>query len=156
MGHSGAQLLSDGGYAALVTAGARCDRAVLERPPRRLARMRLVPSDLAEGNLPLKDPQQSAQSTTGKASRGFTDEERAAMQERAQALKAAARRGPRAGKADAESDVLAKIAELPEADRALTEREQASIATYTLNGRVEPMPTTPGPGVTDEDAGISA
>ena len=38
----------------------------------------------------------------------------------------------------------------------LTEQEQASIATYTLNGQVEPMPTSPGPGVTDADAGISA
>jgi hypothetical protein len=38
----------------------------------------------------------------------------------------------------------------------LTEQEQASIATYTINGQVEPLPTAPGPGVTDEDAGISA
>jgi hypothetical protein len=38
----------------------------------------------------------------------------------------------------------------------LTEQEQASIATYTLNGKVEPMPTIPGPGVTDEEAGIFA
>jgi hypothetical protein len=37
----------------------------------------------------------------------------------------------------------------------LTEQEQASIATYTPNGKIEPLPTTPGPGVTDEDAGIS-
>jgi hypothetical protein len=37
----------------------------------------------------------------------------------------------------------------------LTEQEQASIAAYTLNGRVEPMPTTLRPGVTDEDAGLS-
>jgi hypothetical protein len=53
---------------------------------------------------------------------GFTDEERAAMKQRAQELKAAARRGPRAPKADGESAVLAKIAEMPEADRALAER----------------------------------
>jgi uncharacterized protein YdhG (YjbR/CyaY superfamily) len=44
------------------------------------------------------------------------------MRDRAQELKAAARRGPRAGKADGESDVLAKIAEMPEPDRALAER----------------------------------
>ena len=61
-------------------------------------------------------------SATGKASKGFTDEERAAMKERARELKAASRRGPRAGKADGESDVLAKIAEMPEPDRAMAER----------------------------------
>jgi uncharacterized protein YdhG (YjbR/CyaY superfamily) len=70
--------------------------------------------------------QQSAKSTTGKASKGFTDEERAAMRERAQELKAA-RRGSRAGKADGESDVLAKIAEMPEPDRAMAERLHALI-----------------------------
>jgi len=72
-------------------------------------------------------PQQSATRATGKASTGFTDEERAAMRERAQELKAAARRGPRAGKADGESDVLAKIAEMPEPDRAMAERLHAII-----------------------------
>lgn len=65
--------------------------------------------------------------TTGKASQGFTDEERAAMAERAQELKAAARRGPRAGKADGESDVLAKIAAMPEPDRTLAARLHAII-----------------------------
>jgi uncharacterized protein YdhG (YjbR/CyaY superfamily) len=67
------------------------------------------------------------QSATGKTSKGFTDEERAAMKQRAQELKAEARRGPRAGKADAERDVLAKIAELPEPDRAMGERLHAVI-----------------------------
>jgi uncharacterized protein YdhG (YjbR/CyaY superfamily) len=71
--------------------------------------------------------QQSAKNTTGKASRGFTDEERAAMRERAQELKAATRRGPRTDKADGESDVLAKIAEMPEPDRAMAERLHAII-----------------------------
>ena len=51
------------------------------------------------------------------------------MRERAQELKAAARRGPRAGKADGESDVLAKIAEMSEADRALAERLHAIVKT---------------------------
>ena len=74
-----------------------------------------------------KAPQQSAKRTTGKASKGFTDEERGAMRERAQELKAAARRGPRLGKADGESDVLAKIAEMPEPDRAMAERIHALI-----------------------------
>jgi hypothetical protein len=64
----------------------------------------------------------SPKRTTGKASEGFTDEERAAMKERAQELKESARRGPRAGKADGESQVLAKIAEMPEPDRAMAER----------------------------------
>src|SRR5579884_3651396 len=75
----------------------------------------------------MTDTQKSAKSTTGKASKGFTDEERAAMRERAQELKAAARRGPRAGKADGESAVLAKIAEMPEPDRAMAERLHAII-----------------------------
>jgi ATP-dependent DNA ligase len=48
----------------------------------------------------MKDTKKSAKTTSGKASKGFTDEERAAMRERSQELKAAARRGPRAGKAD--------------------------------------------------------
>ena len=71
--------------------------------------------------------QRASKRTTDKASKGFTDEERAAMRERAQALKAAARRGPRAGKADGESDVLAKIAEMPQPDRAMAERLHAII-----------------------------
>lgn len=53
-------------------------------------------------------------------SEGFTDEERAAMKERAQELKAEARSDKK--KADGESDVLAKIAEMPEPDRAMAKR----------------------------------
>ncbi len=49
-------------------------------------------------------------------SKGFTKEERAAMRERARELKA------EKGKADGESDVLAKIAEMPKADRVMAER----------------------------------
>jgi uncharacterized protein YdhG (YjbR/CyaY superfamily) len=77
----------------------------------------------------MKDTQKSATSTTAidKTSEGFTDEERAAMKERAQELKTAARRGPRAAKADGESDVLAKIAEMAQPDRALAERLHALI-----------------------------
>ena len=61
--------------------------------------------------------------TTKKAS-GFTDEERAAMKERVQELKAEERRAARGtkGKADGESDVLAKIAAMSDHDRALAER----------------------------------
>jgi uncharacterized protein YdhG (YjbR/CyaY superfamily) len=76
---------------------------------------------------PKKETRKAAKSTTAtdKKSKGFTDEERAAMKERAQELKAEGRRGPRAGKADGESDVLAKIAEMPEPDRAMAKRLHA-------------------------------
>ena len=66
-------------------------------------------------------------SVTGNAVKGFTDEERAAMKERVQELKAEARRGPRAKQADGESDVLAKIAEMPKPDRAMAERLHAIV-----------------------------
>jgi uncharacterized protein YdhG (YjbR/CyaY superfamily) len=82
---------------------------------------------MAERKPAKKGPQKSAKSTTGRAAKGFTADERAAMRERAQELKAAARRRPRAGKADGESDVLAKIAEMPEPDRAIAERLHAII-----------------------------
>ncbi len=77
----------------------------------------------------MKDTQKSAKSTTAVKKRyeGFTDEERAAMKDRVQEMKAAARRGPRADKADEESAVLAKIAELPESDRAMAKRLHAVI-----------------------------
>ena len=82
---------------------------------------------MAESKPAKTGTQQSAKETTGKASKGFTDEERAAVRERAQELKAAARRSPRADRADGESDVLAKIAEMPEPDRATAERLHALI-----------------------------
>ena len=63
-----------------------------------------------------KGTQKSATSTTGKASKGFTDEERAAMRERAKEQKAEAQR------ADGERAVLAKIAEMQGPDRAMAER----------------------------------
>jgi uncharacterized protein YdhG (YjbR/CyaY superfamily) len=83
--------------------------------------------------------------TNDKKYDGFTDEERGAMKERAKELKAAAR------KADAESDVLAKIAEMTESDRALAERIHAIVKAsapdlspklwygmpaYTKNGKI--------------------
>ena len=76
---------------------------------------------------PKKDTQRSAKTSTAtdKKSKGFTDEERAAMKERAQELKAA--RPGETNKADGESDVLAKIAEMPEPDRAMAERLHAII-----------------------------
>jgi ATP-dependent DNA ligase len=84
-----------------------------------------------QGSTTKKATQKSAKSTTaiGKTSKGFTDEERAAMKERAQELKAEARSSPRAkkDKADGESDVLAKIAEMPELDRNMAKRLHAII-----------------------------
>jgi uncharacterized protein YdhG (YjbR/CyaY superfamily) len=78
---------------------------------------------------PKKETPKSAKSAsvTGNAVKGFTDEERAAMRERAQELKAEARRGAHAKKVDGEGDVLAKIAEMPEPDRAMAERLHAII-----------------------------
>ena len=78
---------------------------------------------------PKKDTGKAAKSTTanGKTYRGFTDEERVAMKERVQELKADARRGPRADKADGESAVLAKIAAMREPDRAMGKRLHAII-----------------------------
>ena len=76
---------------------------------------------------PKNETEESAKSTTavGKESEGFTDEERAAMKERSKELKAAAR--AKKDKADGESDVLAKIAEMSEPDRAMAERLHAII-----------------------------
>jgi uncharacterized protein YdhG (YjbR/CyaY superfamily) len=73
---------------------------------------------MAERKPAKKGTQKSAKSAsvTGKASKGFTDEERGAMRERVKELKAAA------GKAHGERDVLAKIAAMAAPDRALGER----------------------------------
>ncbi|HVJ08230.1 MAG TPA: DUF1801 domain-containing protein [Acidisarcina sp.] len=78
---------------------------------------------------PTKEALKSARSAavSGKAAKGFTDEERAAMKERAEELKAEERRGLRVKKTDGEEDVLAKIAEMPESDRAMAERLHAII-----------------------------
>jgi len=77
----------------------------------------------------MNDTRKSAKTTaaTDQKFEGFTDDERGAMKERAQELKAAARRGPRGKKADEESAVLAKIAEMAEPDRAMGERLHAVI-----------------------------
>ena len=66
--------------------------------------------------------QKSAKSTTAspETSEGFTTEERAAMKERAKELKAEARANKK--KAEGESDLLAKIAEMQGPDRAIAER----------------------------------
>ena len=76
---------------------------------------------------PKKDTQKSAKGTTAtnKKSKGFTDEERAAMKERAQELKAEARANKK--KAEGESDLLAKIAEMQGLDRTMAKRLHALI-----------------------------
>ena len=76
---------------------------------------------------PKEGKQKLARSTRDSASDGFTDEERAAMRERAQELKAAAGGGPGAKKSDGESAVLAKITEMSEPDRAMAERLHAIV-----------------------------
>jgi uncharacterized protein YdhG (YjbR/CyaY superfamily) len=82
---------------------------------------------MAESRPAKKGTQKSAKSTTaiGKTSKGFTDEERAAMKERAKELRSEARANK--NKADGESDVLAKIAEMPGPDRAMAKRLHAII-----------------------------
>jgi uncharacterized protein YdhG (YjbR/CyaY superfamily) len=76
-----------------------------------------------------KDTQKSAKSTaaTGKTSKGFTDEERAAMKERAKELKAEARANK--DRAEGESAALAKIAEMPEPERTMAKRLHEIITT---------------------------
>ena len=77
----------------------------------------------------MNDTQKAAKSTTAakKSSAAFTDEERAAMKERAQEVKAAKARSRGAGKVDDENAVLAKIAEMAKSDRVLAERVHAVI-----------------------------
>jgi uncharacterized protein YdhG (YjbR/CyaY superfamily) len=82
----------------------------------------------------LRDPnrasagtRKSAATAKGGDSNGFTEAERAAMRERAREVRASARRGPRSAEADGESDVLARISEMPEADRAMATRLHALI-----------------------------
>ncbi|WP_069387288.1 DUF1801 domain-containing protein [Cellulosimicrobium cellulans] len=66
----------------------------------------------------------------GAPTEGFSEQERAAMKERAAELRTRSRRGKGADKAAAdEADVLAKIAEMPDPDRALAERVHAIVST---------------------------
>ena len=67
--------------------------------------------------------------TSAKSYGGFDEDERAAMKERAQELKTATKRASRSAKVDGESDVLAKIAEMPDSDRVIAERIHAIIKT---------------------------
>ena len=75
----------------------------------------------------MNETQKSVKSTTAidKRSKGLSDEELAALKERVKEQKAEARANK--SKADGESDVLAKIAEMPEPDRGLAERIHAIV-----------------------------
>ncbi len=66
----------------------------------------------------------SQTSTGGDGLGGFSDEEKAAMRERAKEVKAGGRKG---GKVDGEADLLAKVAEMPPADRVMAERIHAIV-----------------------------
>jgi uncharacterized protein YdhG (YjbR/CyaY superfamily) len=92
--------------------------------------------------------QKSAKSTTAsdKKAKGFTDEERAAMKERAQELKAEAR------KADGEKALLEKIAEMPEPDRAMAKRLHA-IVTASAPG-LSPKTWYGMPAYADKDGKV--
>jgi uncharacterized protein YdhG (YjbR/CyaY superfamily) len=74
-----------------------------------------------------KGTRKSATTATVKASSGFSAEERAAMRDRAKEVKPASRRGPSADKGNGENDVLAKISEMLDHDRAMAERLHAII-----------------------------
>ncbi|HEV8251822.1 MAG TPA: hypothetical protein VGQ66_00430 [Candidatus Limnocylindria bacterium] len=76
----------------------------------------------------MKDTKKSGKRTTPATERTnvLSDEELAALKETVQERKTEARRG-KGGKADGESDVLAKIAEMPESDRVMAERFHAIV-----------------------------
>jgi uncharacterized protein YdhG (YjbR/CyaY superfamily) len=74
-----------------------------------------------------KKPAKKSALKSDKPSEVFTDEEREAMRERAKEMKAEARRAGKAGKADDEEAVLAKIAAMPSPDRAMAERLHAIV-----------------------------
>ncbi len=76
-----------------------------------------------------KETQKTAESTAAnnKTSQGFTDEEKAAMKERAKELKAETR--SKQDRAAGESDLLTKIAEMQEPDRSMATRLHAIIKT---------------------------
>lgn len=106
------------------------DRAVLEKPPRRLSPTVGIDTMTSRTKeTPMNATQKTAKTTssTGKTAKVFTDDERDAIQQRAKEMKAATRRG--ATEADGESEVLAKIAEMSASDRDMAERIHAVIKT---------------------------
>jgi len=88
---------------------------------------RLRESEREETMSAQRSTRKTAKSTTAtdKKSKGFTAEERAAMKERARELKAEARANK--SREEGESDVLAKIAEMPRSDRAMAKRLHAIV-----------------------------
>jgi uncharacterized protein YdhG (YjbR/CyaY superfamily) len=93
-------------------------------PMRRAAPKEIRMSEKKGGRKP-------AGSSAGDGKAGtFSAEERAAMEERAREVKAQARRGPRASRAEGEKDVLAKIAEMGEPDRSMAERVHSIVLTH--------------------------
>ena len=97
-----------------------------------------------------KGTRESAKSTTAGKTKGFTDDERAAMKERARELKAA-----RSGKADGESDVLAAIAKMPGSDRALAKRFHTIIKAGTFDNVIRLLPPlTIDEALLDEGLGL--
>src|SRR6185436_12220601 len=79
--------------------------------------------ELAERNTSMTQSKQSAKKTNV-----WTDEERAAMQESAKERKAASRRGKGDDRAEGESDIRGRIADMPESERAMAERLHAIIS----------------------------
>lgn len=76
----------------------------------------------------MSEPTQTTKTpATRKSAKVWTEEERAAMQESARERKAASRRDPAEARAEGERDVLAKIAEMPEPDRAMAKRVHALV-----------------------------
>src|SRR5215471_9443683 len=122
--------LSDANLTPAATRSGRSDRSAFEKPLQRHApSMRVVPVDTRREETPVTEKQKSAKSAaaTEKRYEGFTAEERAAMRDRVREQKTAGRRGSRAQEADGESEVLAKIAEMPEPDRVRAERIHAVV-----------------------------
>jgi uncharacterized protein YdhG (YjbR/CyaY superfamily) len=79
-----------------------------------------------KGQEPAMNDAKKPARSTAKAGPGFTAEERAALKDRSEELKAA-RRPARGAKVDGESDALAKIGEMAEPDRAMAEQLHALI-----------------------------
>ena len=76
----------------------------------------------------MSESKQSAKTGATRSSANvWTEEERAAMQESARERKTASRRDPDKDRAEGERDVLAKIADMPEADRVMAERLHALV-----------------------------
>ena len=74
---------------------------------------------------------------TQKSAKGFTDEERAAMKERAQELKAEARRGPRASRADGDRVMAERLHAIIKASApALMPRTWYGMPAYAKDGKV--------------------